>query len=540
MSRDLLLTLGHNSSAILIDDNVIVGYENERLTGIKSDSRFPYEAIDALGVRKFDRVYASHWAPTGTLADLPEKYWKPTFFNGQPIYTLSPDFTHHDAHLWAALSFAGPNFPIERTYIFVIDGFGNFGEHFSVYELMAYRTPRLVARYRGYDTSLGLLYQYATAFMGMKMHEDEYKLLGYEVHLEEIDVSGGLRPKLNKLADQWAEEWFAKVSASGSFGDKYDPIYDLNALPNTRKLIFERLSKVLDATGIADPASYNGRVALAYYTQRCLEEAVSHVLNAYKPHNLIVSGGCFYNVKLNKILIDEIEGKFCAYPLAGDQGNALGLYAVHNPTFRFPYNLNWGVRELSASFGSIPGLHYLPAKEGFTLAAELIKTYGYVNLVRGAMEFGPRALCNTSTLARPTMEVVQKINKANDRNTVMPMAPVVTLEAYEHYFKRTQHVWKSEYYMITALEYKENFEAEQRAGAAHKYDDGIMTYYTGRPQVTEDEAMIRLLNQFGGMLINTSFNYHGHPIVCGMREVARSHFLQRQQDGSFQTIVITE
>lgn len=154
------------------------------------------------------------------------------------------------------------------------------------------------------------------------------------------------------------------------------------------------------------------------------------------------------------------------------------------------------------------------------------------------MEFGPRALCNTSTLAMPSKDVVGKINYANNRNTVMPMAPVMTIGMYNKLFDNIDKVWRSYAHMICAMEYSEH-PTEDQLGIAHEYSYPHH-HHTGRPQVIgiDDRFMSQLLNWVGHPLINTSFNFHGQPIALGMEQIVKNHVLQYQRDPSIITVVI--
>lgn len=540
--KELLLTLGHNSSAILVEDGRIVcGYENERVTGVKSDSRFPEHAINYMcnqvGLKLNDvaRIYATHWAPSGKLSEMGSKYWQPGVFDGLSIRSLSVDQTHHDCHMAAAMCYAGPLFPFgHRTYGFVIDGFGIMGEHFSIYELPNSdpSDARLIRRFRGYDTSLGLWYQYATAFMGMKMHEDEYKLLGYEAHIT-VDEAEEIMPHVQHKVKLWVD-----ALQRLKYKDGHDPLYDVSALDNVRRTFFSHLSDMCLRLGVTDPSSFDGRVRLSFYVQGVLEGVVDHFMKQYAPEHVVLSGGVFQNVKLNLQVVRAVSGQTCAMPLCGDQGNALGLYYMDNRHFQLGDDqLLWGERDLK-DVGIVQNLHYCYA-EGMVaaMASDLLNTVGFVNVVRGAMEFGPRALCNTSTLAFPSRECVKAINYMNDRNTVMPMAPVMTRDVYEANFTYADRLWKSEEHMITALPYKHGLE-RVAPGAAHGYTWPAV-HHTGRPQVIRDnDLLMGMLLDRHGMLINTSFNYHGKPIALDMEHVVQNHMLQLQRDPSIHTIVL--
>jgi carbamoyltransferase len=491
----------------------------------------PVMSMKGITAADVDMAYVTHWSPSGVLASMSHKHWMPELLDGVPIRTLTPDCTHHDTHMAAAMCYAGSDFPYgSGTYGLVIDGFGTMGEHLSVYYLSDGHVM-LRKRVHGYDTSLGLWYQYATAFMGMKMHEDEYKLLGYEVH-----VPNDVADKLDLLAEERALLWIEQMEQS-VYTSKYDPVYSVDALPKVRERIFKELHEICQKIDITDSNSFESRAKLAYYVQAVLERVVLKVLEPFgQPENLICSGGVFYNVKLNKRLVDLVHNRICIYPLAGDQGNAIGLYSMDHPNFKFPHNLNWGLRALESK-GDVQGLHVMSENDALDFVIRSLKSVGYVNLVRGAMEFGPRAMCNTSTLAVPTRENVDRINAANNRNTVMPMAPVMTASMYRWLFKNHHKLWRSQHHMITALEYDVTVGPEGD-GIAHRYPrSGIAT---GRPQVIDpdDRFMYVVLGEMGSPLINTSFNFHGKPIAFDMPSVIDNHMMQYQRDQSFQTVVV--
>ena len=162
----------------------------------------------------------------------------------------------------------------------------------------------------------------------------------------------------------------------------------------------------------------------------------------------------------------------------------------------------------------------------------MLKKNEIVNIVHGNMEFGPRALCNTTTLALPTTENVEFINTINHRNTVMPMAPVMLERNKEYFFDKiqTERVVGSDRYMILTYDYKDEVvknEYTKYSGIMHKYP--LKDLYSGRPQFImeyEEELLIyqvlNLIEKDLGYkaLINTSFNFHGKPILFSLDQVA--------------------
>jgi len=154
-----------------------------------------------------------------------------------------------------------------------------------------------------------------------------------------------------------------------------------------------------------------------------------------------------------------------------------------------------------------------------------LRTSGMVNIVRGSMEFGPRSLCNTATIALPNMDVVERINKMNNRTTVMPMAPAVTRDWAESNLVGCDKIVGSLEYMIATRQVVTN----EIPGASHFYP--LTGQSTCRPQIIheDDYLMHELLNEFGP-LINTSFNYHGVPIVFDAASISYSHRQQNNVD----------
>lgn len=538
----LLLTLGHNSSAILLrDGEVLGGYETERMTMTKSDSSFPYTPIIEL-MERFDipndvDIYVSHWFVD---AKLPEKnkYWDPEFlattFTESKITSLSQKFTHHDAHMWSSVTFVGKKLEHNATLV-VADGFGNFGECISVYQCDEW-LPKLVRRVHGYNCSLGMFYQYATAYMGMKMHNHEYKILGYETHITDVlsaDQITQVEIEIERLVRHFKR---LHVDSLSGVVDEFDPLISLSALPNVQVMINDLLDSALKKLDMFEAPTHEMRVIVSYIVQAVTERVIIGFIAPYQPTQLICSGGLFYNVKINRILSENYN--FEVMPLAGDQGTAIGLYHAHRRDFKWPGNLFWGHREFyKSNFKGIDGIICCDNDDDiFDTVVEAIEQNGFVNLVRGPMEFGPRSLCNTATLALPMMHVVNTINELNDRTSVMPMAPVVTQEKFDELFLADSSRLSFDY-MIVAAQYMKLDESIE--GAAHFYP--MTAEFTGRPQIARDPLIIHILNRFNGILINTSFNVHGVPIVYDAAQVIHSHVTQASKgEAEVITVVKTE
>lgn len=522
------LSLGHNSSAILIRDGKILGgYETERLTKVKGDSTFPMLPIIELHKRftisQDVEFMIGHWALDGKVNSMVKKHWNPEFLKiNWPKCTIqsldAKTFTHHDSHAYSALAFAGPEFPQEESYIAVMDGFGTMGEHMSIYKLYD-NVPVLQWRKHGFGTSMGLLYQYTTAYLGMKQNQDEYKLLAFESLIEDAKTYIDSKTLTSQIR-KWSEYFSQEISRFDT-DPKTDPMISIGALPAFAKQVCDIHDSVLDALGLVNPPDNIKKIIIAYFTQSVVEDVVAKVLLEYNAQNWILAGGLFYNVKLNSMISRITPGKLCIMPLAGDQGAALGLYHAKYG-LGWPGHLFWGHRDMSEVIkGNLPPTVMVAKNldDGLALVESVLDARGYVNLVRGAMEFGPRALCHTSTLALANIGIGQHINKINGRVNEMPFAPVISPGKAAKLFENIDKIWRSLEYMIVTRDYTEDHGERYRDAAHLDVNRGV---YTGRPQIATEPEMVRMLRNHD-LLINTSFNFHGVPIVYGWEDVLHTH-----------------
>jgi len=529
----LVLSLGHNSSAILVEDgHIVAGYEEERLSGIKADSSFPQMAISRiLNTHKVPcdiPVCVSHWFLDGKLPDYDLRHWNTEFINAwfpkSTIYGLSESFTHHDAHALSAQVFAGSEFSSNAS-ILVADGFGTHGECISMYDSL---DNKLFSRIHGFKHSLGLFYQYATDYCGMKMNQHEYKMLAYETYMsEEFDYDK--IQMCQALAKTWVDICWENLKIS-----KMET--SLDDLCITHKATTEALDAMLFVMGVDKLADERRtRILVSYFTQLFTETMALELVRIMGAENLIVVGGLFYNVKLNSLIADAIPGKLCVMPLAGDQGAGLGVYQHYFKDLVWPEHLFWGERN-TCNDEDIQGIDvYYTFEIGFMQVAYELTRKGIVNLVQGAMEFGPRTLCHTSTLAIPTMENASIINEMNGRTNEMPFALVVTPHQAKNLFEDIDKIHKSLEYMVVTRKFKFSMHGGL-IGGAHYYP--MEDVYTCRPQITTDPDMVKLLEEFGP-LINTSFNCHGNPIVFNQDQIDGNHLMQRKTT-DITTIVVKE
>ncbi len=307
------------------------------------------------------------------------------------------------------------------------------------------------------------------------------------------------------------------------------------------------------------------RIIIGYIIQNVVEEVLKNIINNCQSRffrempldYIVVNGGLFYNVKLNNSLIQNIisnsklnnnfiNTKLIVPPLAGDVATSIGIAAIEANELTNIDTLFYGRRNIidiikqNNDFKLISDNFYKTISNNYGLIrmnidfsnnniiseiAESIYNGDIVNIIKDNLEFGPRALCNTSTLALPTELNSKIINLLNARNEVMPFAPVILEKNIKEVFniEEINRCLGSYYYMIITFTYNDKFVSENYDKYAGVFCN-IYNYrlFSGRPQVIKEDNkdtyfIYKLLDYLDKkynvkMLINTSYNYHGVPI----------------------------
>lgn len=479
----LLLSLGHGSSATLVKGKkILCAYEEERFSKVKSDSSYPKLSIEKLldyypeARREVHTVYISHWFNLDGKELSESKYFLPKHLSKRfpfaSVVGVNQAFTHHDAHAASVWNFSNT----KEGLTMVADGFGNDGETVSFY-----RDGALVKRLR--LVSLGLLYQYTTSFLGMRENQDEYKLLGYESQVDE-ETADRLKPYLKKYFDRYVNE----IIETPLKRYEYMDVVKFN-----KKLV----TKMLEDVG-------GDRIALAYFVQSLLEDLVLYLLDmvmSHKDRTLQFAGGIFYNVKLNNRILNKYAGRITLMefmPLAGDLGAPLGM-----------------IEGLE-----IPHL-FLGRREVTNNSRYRIDLDDFEFVFKDWMEFGPRALGNTSCIAKPTAEMTVKINKMNGRPNIMPMAPMISSDLADQYCRNIVVLGRCKHFMIVATDWCGPIE--EYRGVLHNKPLEPNTY-TCRPQVVDNEYTKKY-----GVVINTSLNAHGQPILYNDSDYVIMEWIHAQE-----------
>jgi len=523
----------HDSAACLLEDGAVkAAAAEERFIRIKHSVDFPTRAIrycleqgglevsdlDAVvfyekPYLKFERILKTHlmqfphsfksfraFLPMWLNYKLcvPQIIQEKTGYGGKVYFT-----DHHHAH--AASAFL-PS-PFERAAILTMDGTGEWSTlAMGVGEGTRVRLDRDIR----FPHSLGLLYSAVTAHLGFKVNGGEGKVMGLAAYG---------RPAFRKQMER-----VLRLREDGSFRldmDYFSFHYDL-VMTNPR---FTEL--------FCPPREPEGEISdehrdLAASLQAVLEEAVIRLARTahrrYQTDAVCLAGGVALNCVANgKILSETPFERIYIQPGAGDDGGSLGsaLY-LHTQLFggarpspmRHAYlgpgfddaGIEALLRSRGASFEKLPE-DALCAKTAALLAEGRI-----VGWFQGRMEFGPRALGNRSILADPRDPAMKpRLNeRVKHREGFRPFAPAVLEEEAADWFE-TAHPSP---FMLLSVPVR----AERRAQIPSvTHVDGSARLQT----VSEAEAprFHRLLREFKGrtgvpVLLNTSFNLRGEPIVC--------------------------
>jgi carbamoyltransferase len=582
-----------SAAALLLDGEIVAAAHEERFSRKKHDSSFPTGAVHyvlseaGLGISdlaaisfydkpylKFERLLETYhgFAPRGLksfLSGIPVWIKEKLFMRRMLWQELEeavprgnekdrkPPLLFPEHHLSHAASAFYPS-PFDRAAILTIDGVGEwatttigFGEGKGI----------TILRELGFPHSLGLLYSSFTYYCGFKVNSAEYKLMG-------------LAPYGNAGSDQLGRykhlilEELVDLRDDGSLLLNMDYFDFATGLTMCKESKWERLFGVPRRQPETDPAQPHMDLALAI--QQVTEEAVMRL--ARTAHrltgcgNLVMAGGVALNCVANGRLLRE--GPFddlWIQPAAGDAGGAVGAaYAAWHiwmgnergtsadgrdrmgGAFLGPEFIGADVRRLCTKYGA-PCIRYEDFDALCKDVADLLAQGQVVGWFQGRMEWGPRALGNRSILADPRNPEMQKrLNlKIKYREGFRPFAPSVLAECAKEYFDLNR---PSPYMLLVApvQEWRQK-PLPGGYGGMELYDRlyhlrsdiPAVTHvdYSARIQTVHKETNERywkLINAFKertgyGVVVNTSFNVRGEPIVC-TPEDAYQCFMRTEMD----------
>ena len=423
-------------------------------------------------------------------------------------------YPHHFTHAFQSFSQSG----FQEAICITIDGSGD--QHTTV--LWKCQSHKIAPVYEiRIPHSLGWFYAAITEYLGFKAYDGEYKVMGLAAY-------GGKNYKIRQALKK-----IIKVSKDG-IGYVIDPSfihYGKHSYSGrfTDKLVHLLGKKPLRENNEIDKWS----MSLAFESQRLLEITVIRLIKwateKYKIYNVCVGGGVGLNVKLNSKIFDikEVKDVF-AHPLCSDSGAACGsaLLANYKKNDYFPEkltNLNLGYcesdREIEKNL-KITKVNYKREKNIALSVAKLLDKDYVVGWFQGSMEAGPRALGYRSILANPrSISSRDRVNKiVKFREDWRPFCPSVLEEHVDKYFSSYTHAP----FMIMA--FQANNKLSKDAPAIVHVDGTARVQMVSKKYNPLYHKMISAFYKITGVavVLNTSFNIKGEPIVCTSRDALRT------------------
>lgn len=551
----------HDSAAALVQDGeILAAAQEERFTRKKHDYRFPHHAIQyclkEAGLKskeldivvfydkpflKFERILETYlqYAPTGIRSFIKavplwikKKIWMKSLIQDElPEYEgpiLFPE--HHQSH--AASAFY-PS-PFEEAAIITTDGVGEwtttslgYGKKNKVILLKEIRFPH----------SLGMLYSAFTYYTGFKVNSGEYKVMGLAPYGEPRFVQTILDNLIDLKEDGSFKlnlKYFNFAAGLTMTNGKFNKLFD--GPPRRKEMLLTQ--KEMDIAR-----------SIQEVTEMAMRRMAKHVKKISGSNYLCLAGGVALNCVVNgKILKDGLFKDIWIQPAAGDAGGALG--AALAVWYDYLDNDRSPNASIDMQRGSYLGPAYddaeilmflkqfsipysqLSESELIDQAAKLLSEEKIIGWFQYRMEFGPRALGSRSILADArSPEMQKKLNlKIKFRESFRPFAPSILSEEVSQYFE----IDRSSPYMLLVADIRKDIQREMSEEERMLFgidklnvtrsEIPAVTHidYSARIQTVHKETnskywnLIKKFQEVTGcpVLVNTSFNVRGEPIVC--------------------------
>lgn len=532
-----------SSAALIIDGKLVAAVQEERFTRVKHDTSFPINAIEfcfeSQNLKASDINYVGYYEKPllkferilGQHLEMFPNSWK-TFLLMVPswlteklrvINTIKKKvgykgpvlfINHHLAH--AASSFLIS--PFKEAAIVTTDGVGewtttSFGKGVD--------TDIALEKEIRFPHSIGLLYSTITAYLGFSVNNSEYKVMGLSAYGNHNKRTNKYYQRLKSIVD---------LKTDGSYALKMDYFSYLA----TNRMPSQKLCELLDgpirnSKGETTSRHEDIAAAVQMITEDILLKILDHTYRQTRCKNLVMSGGVALNSVANGKILKLTKFKnLWIQPDPGDGGTSVGAaYYIYNTLLKNKRNFVLKNIYLGPSFTHLEIKKFLDNKKikyhQFPDEQKLLKTTAsliWKNKVVGwfqkGMEWGPRALGARSILSNPCNPKMQEILnlKVKHRERFRPFAPVICYEDTLKYFDADKPVPDTTDFMLMVYPIKKKYH--------HKIPAVTHVDGSGRLQSIKREQnplYFDLIKEFGKLsgipiLINTSFNIRGEPIVC--------------------------
>lgn len=561
----------HDSAvALLRDGELVAAAMEERFTRKKHDNSFPKHAIEfcltQAGITGADLEYAVFYEKPlvkferillTTLGTFPrssgqwrdaminwmnEKLWIKNIIQKEVgvRYDRVLFCDHHMSHAASAF-FASP---FDEAAVLTVDGVGEWttttlGVAKSAWEGKGGENQLSLLSEARFPHSIGLLYSAFTAWLGFRVNNGEYKVMGMAPYGQPRYVD-----KIYKVFKQHPDGSFELDLDYFSFHYSTESTYsrkfvELFGEPRPAEGDFFTMATNPERAAEKEAMALNQHYAdTAASIQKVTEEALLNIVRQLHAQTgqkkLVMAGGVALNTKANYRLLNETPfEEIYIQPAAGDDGGALGaaLWAWHlvlgKPRKWVMPHAYWGQGYTDAEcreFLDSKGIRYQSFdgndSEMLDIVAEALTQEKVIGFFQGRFEWGPRALGNRSILADPRSEKMKEVvnTKIKFREPFRPFAPVILRERAPEYFDYpgvAEH--EAPRYMLMVSPIKSDKQDKIQA---------VCHEGTGRLQTIERETNPRyygVIERFGQLtgvpvVLNTSFNLRGEPIVSSPKD----------------------
>jgi carbamoyltransferase len=572
----------HDSAAVLIKDGVVVAAaQEERFCREKHYSGFPRQAVEfclaEAGIPlheidnivfyekpfvKFERLLETYhaFAPRGFgsfLKAMPvwlkeklfqKRLLKQEFAAIDADVSVSEKLLFSEHHLSHAASAFYPS-PFDKALILTMDGTGEWA---TTSVMMGEGRDIRLLKELHFPHSLGLLYSAFTYFCGFRVNAGEYKLMG-------------LAPYGKPVYADLIREHLVDIAADGSFRldmRYFDYCTGLTMTNHHFDKLFGRGPRRPEAE--ISQMDMDLAASVQAVTEEIILKLARSLRTEYEVENICLAGGVALNCVANGKL--RQEGYFddiWIQPAAGDAGGAIGAalvgYHLHHERPRVKHDGPDGMQGtyLGPSFNddeivrileqSDLEYHKLEQDKLIDSAAQSLAREKVIGWFQGRMEFGPRSLGNRSILGDPRSPRTQSVMnlKIKKRESFRPFAPSVLREEVHNYFEFNGD---SPYMLLTVPvqqhRRRQLSEQEQQVSGVEQVnlvrsDIPAVTHvdFSARIQsVNQDTNPLyhRLIQAFKaitgyGLVVNTSFNVRGEPVVCTPADAVRC-FMNTEMD----------
>ncbi len=562
-----------SAAAIIVDGEIIAAVQEERFSRIKHDSSYPNNAVEFVlnysnlslsevdhivffekPFLKFERLLETYvgFAPKGfnQFSKAMPVWLRDKLFQKKQIINFLKEhdtnfkdeeklfFSEH--HLSHAASAFYPS-PYEEAIVLTADGVGEWA---TTTVALGKGSNLEIKKEIHFPHSLGLLYSAFTYYAGFKVNSGEYKLMG-------------LAPYGKPIYSKIIKDNLIDIKPDGSFKlnqDYFDYATGLKMTNNKFNTLFGYKPRLSEKEHIA---KFHMDIAASIQdvTEQIILSLTKSLREEYKINNLCLAGGVALNCVANgKILNEKIFDNIWVQPAAGDAGGSLGAALafwyleikkerkiLKPDSMKGSYlgpeikqnEIEKELKEIGANF------KILNESELMDFTSESLENGDAVGWFQGRMEFGPRALGARSILGDPRSEKMQKnLNlKVKYRESFRPFAPSILAEDKEDWFD----IHTDSPYMLMVAKIKNEkvikmTEEEENLFGIDKLnikrsEIPAVTHvdYSARIQTVHKEtnsAYYKLISKFKEktgcpILINTSFNIRGEPIVNTVKDAFR-------------------